>query len=397
MIGKVRTSISILILLFLTQAVTHAETTPAIDYFTSSMTSITDLQVEGDIIIPVSWSVSNRPINTNLIFIQQVGSDVQNVELPRDFVIVASQGDGWLDPVMPPPIPAIQGSNAIDFQVQPYQDNWLPANLVFEIRLVDLSTDEILAYQLLEIPLILTGDAASEITSFTASSLNPQTVVFNWDIAGDFSSAEIIWGGSDHYPGDRVIAIPLTESNGSLSYDMPSDIMPGDVTFTLQLLYSEVTSTITLSCPYEWGWNIESPYSSLPCPATDVLSMPGAYQPFENGFMVWDGDSIVVFYDNGTSAMHADNWNGIDYAIEGTPGNGLYEPINGFGYLWNTNPTIRTQLGWATSPEQAYTINTQRTASYNTYPYPVYYMTLPNGDLVQYDAMPPGPKWTFAN
>jgi hypothetical protein len=77
--------------------------TAQIDSFTTSVAGIlrADL-VGGGVRVPVSWSVSNRPANTNLFFVQVFpdGSS-RNVELPRNFQIIPSSGDGVVAPVLP--------------------------------------------------------------------------------------------------------------------------------------------------------------------------------------------------------------------------------------------------------------------------------------------------------
>jgi hypothetical protein len=50
-------------------------------------------------VIDVAWDVANRPVSSNLVFEQILTeSDMRNVELPRDFVIVPSAGNGVVRP-----------------------------------------------------------------------------------------------------------------------------------------------------------------------------------------------------------------------------------------------------------------------------------------------------------
>jgi hypothetical protein len=238
--------------------------------------------------------------------------------------------------------------------------------------------------------------------------MTASNILFTWDIAGDFSSAEIVWGGGEHYPGDLIKMIPITENVGQLEYALPPDIKPGHVTFTLRLRYASEARTIKLTCRYQWGWGIELPYTHSPCPFTNVLTMTGAYQAFERGYMIWipsepNADTnasqpiIFVFYDDGTATKYYDTWDGDDYSIEGVPDDEFLVPERGFGYLWNTQDAVRSNLGWAISSEQSYDLSIQRTASYDTYLYAGYYMTLPNGTLVQYDGFHPNYAYWTSN
>lgn len=76
---------------------------PAIERFTTCCSTVRADQLNARTArVPVSWSVINRPLNTNLVF-EQVLADgsVVNVELPRENPWVASSGDGVAAPVPP--------------------------------------------------------------------------------------------------------------------------------------------------------------------------------------------------------------------------------------------------------------------------------------------------------
>jgi hypothetical protein len=108
-------------------------------------------------------------------------------------------------------------------------------------------------------------------------------------------------------------------------------------------------------------------YWSYPIPSKTAVSAVGAFQAFENGYMIWRYDSggITVYfgkdggmdwqtYKNGMYARMKNN------PVRATPPTGLFKPINGFGKLWGNVPAIRQKLGWAVAPEQAYTMTIRR-------------------------------------
>ena len=75
---------------------------PRIDQFSSGTTAVERGQLTaGTARVPVTWAVSNRPSNSNLVF-EQVFADgsILNVELPRLVPIVPSSGQGVVAPVL---------------------------------------------------------------------------------------------------------------------------------------------------------------------------------------------------------------------------------------------------------------------------------------------------------
>ncbi len=100
---------------------------------------------------------------------------------------------------------------------------------------------------------------------------------------------------------------------------------------------------------------------SLGCPLVpNANSISSAYQPFQNGVMIWISSlgaqpqsAIYALYNNGTYQRFNDTFTeGVDSASSGAvPPDGLLEPVRGFGKVWRENPGVRDTLGWATSGE----------------------------------------------
>jgi hypothetical protein len=92
----------------------------------------------------------------------------------------------------------------------------------------------------------------------------------------------------------------------------------------------------------------------------DAWSVQTAFQPYENGLMLWSArlgwyeqSVIYVLFNDGTYRRYNDTWQeGVDPESGGeTPPDGLVEPARGFGKVWRSNPDVRGALGWALSPE----------------------------------------------
>ncbi len=86
----------------------------------------------------------------------------------------------------------------------------------------------------------------------------------------------------------------------------------------------------------------------------DVTSLPAAWQPFQNGVMVWVNGDIYALYNNRTYTYIADTFNEATDPQQSaeTPPQGLVAPVRGFLKAWTNNPTVRAVLGWGTAPEQ---------------------------------------------
>jgi hypothetical protein len=94
--------------------------------------------------------------------------------------------------------------------------------------------------------------------------------------------------------------------------------------------------------------------------ANNASSVGSAYQPFQNGLMIWVSSlgaqpqtAIYALYNNGTYQRFSDTFQeGVDPASGGaSPPAGLLEPVRGFGKVWREQASARDALGWATSGE----------------------------------------------
>jgi hypothetical protein len=122
-----------------------------------------------------------------------------------------------------------------------------------------------------------------------------------------------------------------------------------------------------------------------PPPPDQTISVYSAFQQYEHGFMLWrsDNGSIEVFFGAGSGSVAL-------YPLPDNPytnvPSGKVRPINGFGRIWGNFSSVRTGLGWATTPEQGYnsTIVISRGAPIS--------FTLPNGTVVHLNS---NGTWTF--
>ena len=239
----------------------------------------------------------------------------------------------------------------------------------------------------------------SDFTMTPDTASGNEQITFTWDIAGDFENASI-WAPAP-YSGQVNVIHTMTDNSGTFTYTLPDNYAARDLIFTLDVQDNEGVrliedQTLTYTCAYQWGLGINHDQ----CPSTALISESGAYQTFQNGFMLWlpsSSESLWVFYNDGRVESYVDVWDGSDYAIEDTPPEGTFAPERGFGYLWQSNSAVRDGLGWATSSEQSYTINYQAALIFNRYGLATHYFQLPDGRVIRAGHTELGSALTWSN
>ncbi len=90
-----------------------------------------------------------------------------------------------------------------------------------------------------------------------------------------------------------------------------------------------------------------------------------AFQWYERGFMIWRADtgSVIVFWGGHTGGRWTefpeDQYGPLPDNTLTDPPPGLVVPVRGFGRVWGNFDYVRDQVGWATAPEEAYTLFAQ--------------------------------------
>ncbi len=116
-------------------------------------------------------------------------------------------------------------------------------------------------------------------------------------------------------------------------------------------------------------------------PNTTSFNVRIQYQRFDNGFMFWRADngeiSVYVGQASGTTLSYPSYTYGLlpDNPVnEATPA-GHYRPAFGIGKVWGNYFNVRSNLGWAISPEVSFVTTVTRTGSYFNF-------NIPDGRLV---------------
>ncbi len=467
------------------------EPTGRITTFTTSADAVdADELMAGTARVPVTWAVSNRQGNTNLVFEQVMpNGSTFNVELPRENPWVSSTGSGLVAPASPG-----VGVNSIVLQLRLvnlsnrntldsvelrvnisgqvtdenmvvvdaadcYDDPFLASHGIqvggratatesvdviadfesgeiagrlstgetvavtdgpycyrytsgdqqthFRYWEVD-SEDQVLvgwvreystgqfdvAYHLQPIE-DSSGDGTVEILSLAADkavAMSGEEVLLTWETTG---AASVTVRAALTGPDAADVLVEGLPATGSTTITIPAGV-GSDVPGTVYLeAYAQAdgdtpdaTETLELrvSCDNAFFFG-ESTDCVVEPPQEDVEA---AYQMFENGFMVWKGDTRTVYalYDDGTGTTAVEAWDGqTAITWDEDPPDGMLLPESGFGWVWTEDEAVRTALGWATAAEEGYMMTFQEGAVPATDPLQsVVYFTLSDGRTIRYEA-----------
>lgn len=233
------------------------------------------------------------------------------------------------------------------------------------------------------------GEGPFEIQQFDVQPravTEGQPVTLTWEVTGVNGVDLVMW--HDGLPADHVslsgsgALLPLS---GSLTVNAPEDVT--SVRFSV---FGANTGgydgiTVDITCRYPW---FAATGAQAFCPNGAAQTHEAAYQPFENGYMVWFDDQIWAVWGGSNGAIYPDSWGGGDVVYPEAPPDGKLQPVRGFGTLWVSDANVRGLLGWATGPEQSYTLQIQQSDSIHRpgprggYNAADVLLSLPGGDLL---------------
>ncbi len=97
---------------------------------------------------------------------------------------------------------------------------------------------------------------------------------------------------------------------------------------------------------------------SLGCARAGTITTAAAWQPFEQGLLLWREDLklIYVLRPDNTWFSTGDIWREGDEPADPAivAPDGLYQPVRGFGLVWRDQPGVREALGWGTAEEDGF-------------------------------------------
>jgi murein DD-endopeptidase MepM/ murein hydrolase activator NlpD len=190
-----------------------------------------------------------------------------------------------------------------------------------------------------------------QILAFNASPttvLVGQNVTLNWNVQG--VQGVIIEINNAVTSPDPEVVLSYLPVSGSTAFTVPGDYR--GIWFTLYgVNYAANGAVIRVIS--------SSIFVAVNAPTTNT-TVYAAYQPYDNGFMIWRSDTgdIFVFYSFGAVNVFPVTYYGSfpENPVTTPVPPGRVRPISGFGRLWGSQPYFMTQLGWATAPEQGYSM-----------------------------------------
>lgn len=336
-----------------------------------SQTEAIDAEQVGNTDVILTWSISNRLPDTNLLF-EQVLADgsTQNIEKPRATLWIPSSGTGNVRPV------------AVSTRT-----------VVIRLSVIDIATET--RYDTADIEIPIGGEIASPtidptptalpvtatISNLAVNELAPragQDITIAW--SSDAASVNIEIQAGDGQVLSLGDALPST---GETTVTMPEgNYYLADVVLTADDTTREVE--LTMQCPTPYFFDPFLPPSEVMCPISEARGVYAVNQLFEFGTMIWRSDTreIFIIYDNFTYEVYPDTYQeGENLGITEQPPEGLRAPVRGFGKVWAQNPMVQQALGWAESLEAPYTMQFQ--TSDVSLIKPIYlYLTLLDGRLI---------------
>lgn len=234
-------------------------------------------------------------------------------------------------------------------------------------------------------------DVPPVILSFSADPtdiVEREPVTLQWQGQGALEAA-VWWYDSHALPAQ---APDVTDPNNGTVVIHP-DAGPIHLTLRNNVGEAEATIDLTIRCAYAWLEALATNPNAARCPFEPETGA-AAYQPFQNGFMLWLGPSnqVLVFFNNGTYRAYADSFAEGDMESDPTivPPEGLLQPVRGFGLVWRRYPEVRDGLGWATASESGF--NTWRQGfSGSGMHYVVYFVRSVGDQILELDTF--GARW----
>lgn len=351
---------------------------PVISRFTLGASSVDPAQLaNGSARIPVSFTVDNRPPNSNLVF-EQIMSDGSrvNVELPRPNPIIPSSGDGVVAPRSP-------GGSATTVRLL--------------LSVIDLDTNAILTFREVSLPIIAPPTATLGPTpTVTPTGQRPPRLFYVFtDVGAAVDAAQaaagtqripIQWQVSDRPDNSNLVFEQLLPNGTVVNVELPRNFVivpstgsgviapryPGqgvaEAQFRVRLVNLADNSTIdqrTLVLPVRGslpaqaaGQTAPTPTPACParfsgegCAAEPPQVLSAITQQFERGTairLMETGVTYILLSDGSLGSTSGGE-------APGEVPQGLFAPAPVFASAWTLD-----RLGWGITPEGAYIATMQR-------------------------------------
>jgi hypothetical protein len=189
-----------------------------------------------------------------------------------------------------------------------------------------------------------TGMATPEPTAtatFTATGASPASI-------STASATGAALATPSHITGQKAIitrvptstlAATVAPTPGATSYAAPRPLS---------------ACSVPVGSAFSAMWN----QGRLGCPVSPPTVAWSAWQTFDDGYLLWRGDSnhvLALFRHDSSWREYTDQWDeGMAIRSRGSPPPNRQAPERGFGYLWGRYDELFGGLGWATEAEMGF-------------------------------------------
>ncbi len=214
----------------------------------------------------------------------------------------------------------------------------------------------------------------AKITSLTASAeqiQNLASVTFSWKASGTAA----YFYACDPDPSTDCQR-PVNAQPVPLNYTTPAISgfrYAGTMRYRLEVVDGAAQTTADIRIEITCSQEMLGQYTGLQvCPDEPLHRVTAAWQPFEHGLMFWFSDTYKIWVmtegDHRVQILN-DTYQEGQAEPTATPPDGLFQPMRGFGLVWNTMGGADSPLGWATDRESGVDVARQSAGrvSYTTY------------------------------
>lgn len=240
-------------------------------------------------------------------------------------------------------------------------------------------------------PIASATPLAPQIISFTASATSVtanSSVTLSWNAVADAARLDQL-----NQQGGVVQSFSITPT-GTLPVTVPGTGKLVVYRLVAQRGGQEVTQSVAITVQCATGWFFGDQYAPADagCPTAVGAVGPGAFQPFERGFMIYvNANSLNTVYGmtstDGRFIGYPNGWDGTTtYSCWGATGGGLVAPQSMFAWMYcNTNTPIAIQGAWgqAIGLATAAINNDNRTIQYEDGT-GAFYIDAPNGVVYRF-------------
>lgn len=201
-------------------------------------------------------------------------------------------------------------------------------------------------------PIATNTPPAPQIISFSASATTVaanSSITLAWNTVSDAARIDQL-----NQQGGVVQTFSVTPT-GTLPVTVPGSGKLVVYRLAAQRGGQEVTQSIaiTVQCATSWFFGDQYAPPDAGCPTAAGAVGPGAFQPFERGYMIYvNANSLNTVYgltsSDGRFISYPNGWDGVTtYSCWGATGGGLVAPQSMFAWMYcNTNTPIAIQGSW---------------------------------------------------